>query len=508
MAEEQIIRTPEWLSVREIARQWSEETGGSIETLTRELGDWYEEFLVQNAYSGQDTEMAIEDRQVWRDTFAAYCDAKGIGRPKFWFSGDPESESAIAPPLAEAEPTPDPAEAPIIPEPEAIQAGGGRSRARIWLQGLLMGLGGLAVILLLAMGLLALWAFTDKELETPVEAQYPAQGRQVAAVETGSSDVSKAAAKPAEAPPPQAAAKPAEAKAPAASAEPTAAEESNAASPAETMLAEASSQFVPEPAAVLDKQGEELVFLVEQELWRAGYDPGQMDGRRGPRLSAALESYQRARGLEADGKVSQSLLYRLARENLDHNRADAGTAEAAALGGDLKYFLDLWKQAPGQTKLVRRIQTRLREMGFDPGPADGRLGPRTRVAIEDYERGYDLKRTGAPSAKLLRHLDYRYTERRAFKLYRAGDYRNAASAFAQIVRYAPQDPNVYFNRGLAYKNAGLGEKALADYAKAIRLDPGYFRAHLDRGNVLYRAGRYRAALRSYFSAIEVWFTGN
>ena len=496
MPEEQTIRTPEWLSVREIARQWSEETGGNTESLTRELGDWYAEFLVQNAYGGEDAEKAVEDRQVWRDTFAAYCDAKGLARPKFWFSGDPKSEPAIAPPTVEAEPTLEPAEAPIIPAPETIQAGGKRSRARSWLQGLLMGLGGLAVILLLGVGLLALWAFTDKELESPVHAQYPMESRQVAATETGSNAAKKAAAKPTEA------------KAPKAATQPRAAGKSNAASLVEIKPAEASSQAAPKPAAVLDERGEELVFLVEQELWRAGYDPGPMDGRRGPRLTAALESYQRARGLEADGRVSQSLLYRLARENLGTNRSNAMTAEAAALSGDLRSYLDLWKQSPGQTKLVRRIQTRLKAMGFDPGPADGRLGSRTRVAIEDYERGYDLKRTGAPSAGLLRHLDYRYTERRAFKLYRKGDYRNAASAFAQIVRFSPEDPNVYFNRGLAYKHAGFYEKALADYDKAIRLDPDYFRAHLDRGNVLYRGGHYRVAMRSYISAFEAWFTGN
>ncbi len=64
---------PEWLAVKDIARLWSEETGQGVDALAQELGRWYSEFLVQNAYMDQEAGPVedIQDRQLWRDTFAA-----------------------------------------------------------------------------------------------------------------------------------------------------------------------------------------------------------------------------------------------------------------------------------------------------------------------------------------------------------------------------------------------------------------------------------------------------
>jgi localization factor PodJL len=42
-------------------------------------------------------------------------------------------------------------------------------------------------------------------------------------------------------------------------------------------------------------------------------------------------------------------------------------------------------------ELVRKIQTLLAEQGYDPGPADGLIGPKTRQAVADLQR-----RMGAP----------------------------------------------------------------------------------------------------------------
>ncbi|WP_207479693.1 peptidoglycan-binding domain-containing protein [Arenibaculum pallidiluteum] len=53
---------------------------------------------------------------------------------------------------------------------------------------------------------------------------------------------------------------------------------------------------------------------------------------------------------------------------------------------------------------IREIQRRLRERGFDAGTPDGFAGPRTRAAIEAFERASGLPVTGEPSAALLRRL--------------------------------------------------------------------------------------------------------
>lgn len=50
------------------------------------------------------------------------------------------------------------------------------------------------------------------------------------------------------------------------------------------------------------------------------------------------------------------------------------------------------------------IQKNLREMGYDPGPVDGHVGPRTTSAIQVYQRRAGLEVDGQPSAVLLEHM--------------------------------------------------------------------------------------------------------
>ena len=43
---------------------------------------------------------------------------------------------------------------------------------------------------------------------------------------------------------------------------------------------------------------------------------------------------------------------------------------------------------------VKSMQVALKDKGFDPGPADGVMGPRTRAALMDYQRKEGLTPTG------------------------------------------------------------------------------------------------------------------
>jgi hypothetical protein len=43
---------------------------------------------------------------------------------------------------------------------------------------------------------------------------------------------------------------------------------------------------------------------------------------------------------------------------------------------------------------VRQAQQQLKTAGFDPGPADGYMGPKTRAAIRDYQAAHSLPKTG------------------------------------------------------------------------------------------------------------------
>ena len=50
------------------------------------------------------------------------------------------------------------------------------------------------------------------------------------------------------------------------------------------------------------------------------------------------------------------------------------------------------------------VQRELKQQGFDPGPLDGAIGPRTRAAIIQFEKVHGLKADGAPDAAFLKLL--------------------------------------------------------------------------------------------------------
>jgi peptidoglycan hydrolase-like protein with peptidoglycan-binding domain len=53
---------------------------------------------------------------------------------------------------------------------------------------------------------------------------------------------------------------------------------------------------------------------------------------------------------------------------------------------------------------VRSIQTELQRHGFNPGPADGVVGPRTREAIRDYQLANGLLVDGRATYELDQHI--------------------------------------------------------------------------------------------------------
>jgi peptidoglycan hydrolase-like protein with peptidoglycan-binding domain len=60
---------------------------------------------------------------------------------------------------------------------------------------------------------------------------------------------------------------------------------------------------------------------------------------------------------------------------------------------------------------TRAAQEALRTQGFDPGPADGRMGPRTRAAISEFQRKNDLPVTGMLDDATAAKLNVRTSER-------------------------------------------------------------------------------------------------
>lgn len=206
------------------------------------------------------------------------------------------------------------------------------------------------------------------------------------------------------------------------------------------------------------------VLNVQRALDRLDFDPGPQDGVMGSRTRAAIRGYQRSSGLTVTGQPSASL-YQDLRTSISA-RAEAPASAGAApssrptagepaasshlignvqselrrAGYDLSVsgtmdlatrsaIIDFQTQTgatitghpsesllaslrsrPGQAsatdraQVVQGIQQELNRRGYDAGPADGTVGPKTRVAIQTYQSDAGLAITGEPSAQLLTDL--------------------------------------------------------------------------------------------------------
>jgi peptidoglycan hydrolase-like protein with peptidoglycan-binding domain len=74
-----------------------------------------------------------------------------------------------------------------------------------------------------------------------------------------------------------------------------------------------------------------------------------------------------------------------------------------AADGDTKKPLQTSNNTP-EAKKIRFVQTRLAQLGFAPGPADGVLGQKTRDAIKKFEYSRKIPVTGKISRSLVKAL--------------------------------------------------------------------------------------------------------
>jgi peptidoglycan hydrolase-like protein with peptidoglycan-binding domain len=72
--------------------------------------------------------------------------------------------------------------------------------------------------------------------------------------------------------------------------------------------------------------GEEKVKAVQQALKDKGHDPGDVDGKMGPKTQAALRDFQKAQGLQGNGRLDDKTIQAL---GVDTQRT-SGTSGSAS----------------------------------------------------------------------------------------------------------------------------------------------------------------------------------
>jgi peptidoglycan hydrolase-like protein with peptidoglycan-binding domain/DNA invertase Pin-like site-specific DNA recombinase len=128
------------------------------------------------------------------------------------------------------------------------------------------------------------------------------------------------------------------------------------------------------------------VRALQRKLRALGWQPGRSDGLFGPRTEAAVSRFQQAAGLAADGIVGPATRKALNRAARGRLARGAGYAEPT---GSLR---------------VKGLQRQLRRRGLNPGPIDGRYGPRTEAAVVRLQRRRGLPAEGYVDARTRRAL--------------------------------------------------------------------------------------------------------
>jgi|GEM_PF-3150704 len=115
-----------------------------------------------------------------------------------------------------------------------------------------------------------------------------------------------------------------------------------------------------------------LLKRTQRALAQRGFNPGPADGQMGPNTRLAIQRFQKQQGIAADGKPDLALLA----------------------------LLKATDNPPG----IQLAQASLKTLGYDPGPVDGQMGPKTVMALRTYQTDCGLPADGVLSAGLLCYL--------------------------------------------------------------------------------------------------------
>jgi peptidoglycan hydrolase-like protein with peptidoglycan-binding domain len=158
------------------------------------------------------------------------------------------------------------------------------------------------------------------------------------------------------------------------------------------------------------------VLEVQRLLVAHGFSPGVQDGVYGPKAVAAVQAFQRARGLTVDGQVGPQTLSALKARPPMQTAAPQPSAPAVAPSSVPANARTLGPKSPMlQGSDVLWVQQRLAAAGFSPGTIDGVYGPKSVAAVTAFQKARGLVADGIVGAKT-------YTALAAVKTAVSGDF--------------------------------------------------------------------------------------
>src|SRR5215831_16491849 len=144
-----------------------------------------------------------------------------------------------------------------------------------------------------------------------------------------------------------------------------------------------------------DTASKDDIRNAQQALKDKGTYTGPVDGTMNAETKKALRDFQQKNNLEATGTLNHETLTALGvtphPSTTGKDTSKTGTPGATTL----KKEKGAGKPTSGVMKgKVRDVQAALKKDGFDPGPVDGIMGPRTMAALRNFQSHNGLEVTG------------------------------------------------------------------------------------------------------------------
>jgi len=139
-----------------------------------------------------------------------------------------------------------------------------------------------------------------------------------------------------------------------------------------------------------DLSSREKAIEAQRYLAYLGFKFGVVDGLVGPKTRAAIQAYQRTRGLVVDGRITNYLLGHLAHEISQKAKTTESSKKSVAVNTG--------------HELVERTQFYMTVLELYSGPKDGVMNTKLEQAIMRFQNANRISVDGQPSDRLLAAL--------------------------------------------------------------------------------------------------------
>lgn len=160
-----------------------------------------------------------------------------------------------------------------------------------------------------------------------------------------------------------------------------------------------------------------------------------------------------------------------------------------------------------ETQHLMAVQTELRALGFDPGPLDGALGPRTLKALEQFAADHKFAGAEGDAVDLVTFVVIKGHLERGDRLFAKRDFHPAMLEYQRVLRLDPENAQARYRRGLMYRTMGASDLAIKEYDLVLSREADNISVLFDRGHAHYEAGKYWAALADYADSLGLRVLG-